>query len=231
MRASEFYKAAKAAIDPVVKPLGFRRRGQFYYRIVNDVVQQFCPFWRHFNFTVRFRVTSVYDSSAELVEGGEIYQLINGTNEWLGLRMVETAPGVLAYEGPCADPFHIDLGQSAQICAGAVQDYLLPFFEAAVDSQSALRLLRERGLDMCPPDCPEGADSISSLGFLLGMGEWERAEKALKAFLDHPHADDSYWNMMWKLYDALEALDVPGVLAYMEEREAAAYAELKWKRA
>ena len=97
MRASEFYKAAKAAMDPLGKPLGFRRRGQFYDRIVNDVVQQFCPFWRHFNFTIRFRVTSVYDSSVELVEGGEIYQLINGTNEWLGPRMVEKAPGVLAY--------------------------------------------------------------------------------------------------------------------------------------
>ena len=41
MRASEFYKAAKTAIDPMVKPLGFRRRGRFYYRIVNDIVQQF----------------------------------------------------------------------------------------------------------------------------------------------------------------------------------------------
>ena len=29
----EFYKAAKAAIDPMVKPLGFRRCGRFYYRI------------------------------------------------------------------------------------------------------------------------------------------------------------------------------------------------------
>ena len=102
MRASEFYKAAKAAIDPMVKPLGFRRCGRFYYRIVNDIVQQFCLFWLRFDFTVRFRVTSVYDSSAELIEGDEIYQLINGTNEWLGLRMVETTPGVLAYEGPCA---------------------------------------------------------------------------------------------------------------------------------
>lgn len=231
MRASEFYKAAKAAIDPMVKPLGFRRRGRFYYRIVNDIVQQFCLFWLRFDFTVRFRVTSVYDSSAELIEGDEIYQLINGTNEWLGLRMVETTPGVLAYEGPCANPFHIDLGQCAQVCAGAVGNYLLPFFEGMTDAQSALRLLRERGLEICPVDWPEGVDSIRSLGFLLGMGEWERAEKTLKAFLDWPHADGSYWNMMWKLYDALEALDVSGVLSYMDEREAATYAELKWKRA
>lgn len=53
----------------------------------------------------------------------------------------------------------------------------------------------------------------------------------MKVFLGWPYADGSDWNRMWKLYAALEALDVSGVLSYMDEREAAACAGLKWKRA
>ena len=80
MRASDFYKAVKPALDLVVRPLGFRSRDRFYYRIVNDVVQQFCLLYRNLDFTLRFDVASVYADNI-LAEGHDIYRLINGTNQ------------------------------------------------------------------------------------------------------------------------------------------------------
>lgn len=225
MRASDFYKAVKSALDPMVKPLGFRSRDRFYYRIVNDVVQQFCLLYRNLDFTIRFDVVSVYEDGV-LAEGHDIYRLINETNQWLGFRMVQKASGELAYEGPiAANPIRPDLRLCADACTNAVKQYLLPFFDEAVDSESAHRLLHQRVWYWRSTD-----DHTLCLGFLLGMGEWEQARDALKQYLDRPRGEGVFWNMLWRLYDALDSYDVSYILDYMEKKEAAAYSTLHLKR-
>ena len=225
MRASDFYKAVKPALDLVVRPLGFRSRDRFYYRIVNDVVQQFCLLYRNLDFTLRFDVASVYADNI-LAEGHDIYRLINGTNQWLGLRRVQKASGELVYEGPvAADPICPDLRLCADACTDAVKRYLLPFFDEAADSESAHRLLHQRVWDGRSSD-----DHTLCVGFLLGMGEWEQARDALKQYLDRPREEGMFWNELWKLYDALDSYDVSCILDYMEKKEVAAYAALHVKR-
>lgn len=225
MRASDFYKAVRPALDQAVKPLGFHSRDRFCYRIVNDVVQQFCLLYRNLDFTIRFNVVSVYTDNI-LAEGHDIYRLIDGTNQWLGLRMVQKASGELAYEGPvAADPFHPDLRLCADSCTNAVKQYLLPFFDEATDSESAHRLLHQRVWDGRSSD-----DHTLCVGFLLGMGEWEQARDALKQDLDRPHGVAPVWNELWRLYDALDTYDIPYILDYMEKKEAATYTTLHLKR-
>lgn len=222
MQADGFYRGVKPALISVVKPLGFRSRGRSYYRVVNDVVQRFCLLYRNYDFTIRFHVASVYGDDC-LAEGHDIHRLIDGTNKWLGIQLKEEAPGKLGYVGPCAaDPVHPDLELCGKVCAEVVKGYLLPFFSEAVDAESAHRLLHEREL--------EREDHIFCYPFFLGTGEWERALSSLKEYLSMDHGPSNYWNELWKLHDALDALDVAAVLEYMGKKEAATYETLHWKR-
>ena len=85
-----FYSIAKQAITPIVKPLEFRCRGRFYYRIIDNVVQQFCLLWLNHDFTIRFNISSVYADNDRLIEGNEVAKIINGSNNmWLGQRLVQ----------------------------------------------------------------------------------------------------------------------------------------------
>ena len=59
------YAATHAQFVPLVQPLGFRCIGnRYYYRIVGDVVQQFCVLCLHRQCTIRFGMSSVYEKNA-----------------------------------------------------------------------------------------------------------------------------------------------------------------------
>lgn len=71
-----FYSAVIKQIEPQVAPLGFRHDRQYYYRIVQDVVQQFCPLWLHHDFTIRFTLRSLYQDNMRRAEGLDVMQLV-----------------------------------------------------------------------------------------------------------------------------------------------------------
>lgn len=84
-----FYSAVRKQIEPQVAPLGFCLDRQYYYRIVQDVVQQFCPLWLHHDFTVRFTLRSLYQDNTRRAEGLDVMQLVDGSNRWLGSAILE----------------------------------------------------------------------------------------------------------------------------------------------
>ena len=89
------YAATHAQFVPLVQPLGFCCIGnRYYYRIIGDVVQQFCVLCLHRQCTIRFGMSSVYEENDRKNEGAEVYTLIDGTKRWIVESSEEIAPGV-----------------------------------------------------------------------------------------------------------------------------------------
>ena len=230
-----FYRIAATKIDPIVKPLGFHRYGRFYYRIINDVVQHFCLLWRHYDFTIRFELSSVYEDAERITEGYEIARLIDGSNQWLGLQSVETAPNIYTLTGPSAS---FGLGvfkRCSDECVNVLQKYLLPFFEKSTNSATAYEASKQSGLlqlrkfsDIQEPE------TINSLGFLLGMGKIEQAEILLKYYIEN----NSKYNQRWwqekeheyiELLNAIQNKRANDIQNYMNQKKSATYKEFRWK--
>lgn len=227
---SSFYSVVKKQIGPMVRPLGFRCHSRYYYRIIQDVVQQFCPLCLSHNVTIRFAVHSVYEDNRRISEGDEVMRLIDGTNGWLISAYTETAPQQYAAQ----EAFGIGLQKhtrSADICAEVLRTYLLPWFEANTDSEKAYLACRAAGL-FSPAGLEQ--DSIKSLGFLLGMREWERAGEVLRPYIEHTVSCNQHW---WsekapeytELYDALCRKDIPCLRDYMESKRENTCREFRWK--
>ena len=220
-----FYPTAKRAIAPVVKPLGFRCQGRFYHRIVGNVVQQFCLLWRNHDFTIRFHISSVYAENDRYMEGNEAAKLIDGTNTWLGQRLVpEEQPQRFSLQDPASGPFP-DVSGCADTCVEVLTNYLLPWFQAACDSASAYRMAKEAKLFLLPYQEP---DSYRSLGFLLDQRQWEQSAALLKFYLDHSQLYRQKW---WiprepeyqRLYEALIQTDTAYLERYMRWKREATY--------
>ena len=72
-------------IEKIVRPLGFKRYHRFFYRVTDDgVVQQFCLLFLKGKFTIRFTLNSIFSDNDKTKEGSELYQVIDGTNSWIG---------------------------------------------------------------------------------------------------------------------------------------------------
>lgn len=210
-------------IRPLVEPLGFKQNGRFFYRITGDVTQQFClvrfSLW---SYTIRFRIGSVYDDApCRKWEGEDICRIINGTNWFLSDDMM-------------ASYLHQERGE-AEVCAEALERYLLPWFESAADSGSAWRAAKEAGLFLQVPGNPERMRyCYDNLGFFLGMRDWDAAAE----LLDHYIACSDHYHQKWwqprettckSLHTALLANDQSAVADYMAQKRAAAYREFRWK--
>lgn len=220
-----FYSTAKRAIAPIVKPLGFRSQGRFYYRIIDNVVQQFCLLWRNHDFTVRFHISSVYAENDRYMEGNEVAKLIDGTNTWLGQRLVpEGQPQRFSLQGPASGLFPDSSGY-ANTCVDVLTEYLLPWFNAASDSASAYRMAKEAKLFLTPHQEP---DSHRSLGFLLDQKQWEQSAILIKYYLDHGHLyNQKWWTQREReyqpLYQALIHVDTAYLDQYMSAKKAETY--------
>ncbi|MDD7302733.1 MAG: hypothetical protein PUG87_12420 [Eubacteriales bacterium] len=228
---SPFYSAVKQNIEPIIKPLGFRSYRRYYYRIINDVVQQFFPLWLHHDFTIRFVLRSLYQDNERTAEGDEVMRLINGTNLWLGPTSTEIAPHHYVANENFLTLTPKTYQLSADICKEALTEYLLPWFEENTDSAKAYAACKTAKLYLSPQGCTE---PLGGLGFLLGMGEWDRACAALYPYIEHTiRFNPRWWSTVeseyTSLYRALIGKDAPYIRHYMEEKRQKNYKEFKWK--
>lgn len=226
-----FYSAVRKQIEPQVAPLGFRHDRQYYYRIVQAVVQQFCPLWLYHDFTIRFTLRSLYQDNMRRAEGLDVMRIVDGTNRWLGSAITEIAPNVyLANEDFCTAT-EKTLRSCADTCEKMLTEHLLPWFQTNTDSASAYAACENAGLFLLP----EGAVLlIAGLGFLLGMGDWERARETLRPYVEHSvNCNLRWWARMepeyLPLYQALTRCDFQYIQNYMQEKRRKNIAEFRWK--
>ena len=205
-----FYPAAKAAIQPLAAEAGFRSRGRHFYRITNDVVQQFCLLSLRGNYTIRFHISSVYDENRYDAEGVEVCRLIDGTGFFLSNR-----PQLLVPD-PFDPDYRVSLETCVEVCETALRAYLLPWFEQTADSERAFRQAQALGM-LAPRGEPRARNC---LGFLLALGRTEEAAALLR---QEPACEYR------ELCRAVTAQDGAFLRAYMEQKKAATYAEFKWK--
>ncbi|MFZ3131097.1 MAG: hypothetical protein WA125_08370 [Desulfosporosinus sp.] len=230
--ANPFYQIVKQRINPIVKPYGFRIRDRFYHRIINNVVQQFCLLHLARDFTIRFHISSVYDDNYRTMEGDEVHRLIDGTNDWFGTRVVGKLFGLDVLENPYADMKPETLQKAADICANALEKYLLPWFSQTTTSEDALNASRSSKLTDFYKRYDEPDDQ--EIGFLLDMDKYEAVAEILNYYIQN---SDKYNKSWWqetgpeykKLYTAIIKDDQSYIHNYMEQKKAATYTELKWK--
>ena len=218
------YLPAIRRVKSLMKPLDFRQDGRFFYRIVNDVTQQFCLVrFSPRSYTIRFRVGSVYDEEAHRNrEGEDIGRVINGTNAFLSDEFWMTS--------------YLRQQEPTEVCAEALEQYLLPWLENAADSESAWRAAKEAGLFLQLPGNRWQMEKYcyNNLGFFLGMGDWSAAEELLEYYIIHSEQYNQVWwktqeESCKKLYRALKEKDAAYVRTYMEENRAKTYREFRWK--
>jgi hypothetical protein len=230
--ANPFYQIVKQRINPIVKPYGFRVRDRFYHRIINNVVQQFCLFYRYRDFTIRFCISSVYNDNQKTTDGHEVHLLIDGTGSWFGTRVVGKAFGLDVLENPYADMSPESLQQAAEVCADALDKYLLPWFSQAATSEDALAAIKSLNLPGYKRYDEPG--SHIEIGFLLDMGKLDKVSEILNYYIQNSDRYNAWW---WQetgpeykqLYDAIINNDHIFINKYMEQKRAATFAELKWK--
>ncbi|MBQ8143682.1 MAG: hypothetical protein IJ452_06395 [Butyricicoccus sp.] len=211
-----FRSIAKNTIHPIAKAAGFHNRGNYYYRIVNDVVQQFCLLHLRIGFTIRFHISSIYNENHRKAEGLEICQLIDGTSNPLGVH-----PTLLVAH-PFDENYQLRPEACAEICRRAFQEYLLPWFDRTQDPVSAYD--GARGLVISP---------LYRYGHLLAADRWTEAEQLLHD-LCIPKSTDSKWWLENKpefvaLHRAVSEQDHEFIRQYMEQKKTATYKEFHWK--
>lgn len=225
------YRITHEQFAPLAEPLGFHCiEHRYYYRIVNDVVQQFCLLWLGRECTIRFSLSSVYEKNERKSEGFELSRLIDGTNNWIVPSSKEISPRVFA-----ADPMLLTLTEEsyryvADRCTDALRSSLLPWFSANTDSENSLSAMRR------VRDIHEGVPEFKDLGFLLAMKEWAQVKTILKAyFVDCTIPCREAWMKEMQqeylpLYDALVKGDLNAVQTYMDAKKQDTYREFKWKQ-
>lgn len=210
---SPFYKLAREKLMVLLKPLGFHVCGRFYYRIVGDVTQQFCLLWQYGDFTVQVSVSSVYaQNNRRNMEGFELAQLIDGSNRWFGSYYYTGADGIDHYEPLFPDSSLKTLNTASVMCVHLIRTYLVPFFQAADRMDTAYRAAWQ--YHDIGPIVEEPCD-MGNLGFLLGLGEWERAAAVLDFHLPFEKPFAAVWR---DIGDALRRRDIPAVQAYLAPR-------------
>ena len=221
-----FYSTTKRALAPIVKPLGFRCKGRFYHRIIDNVVQQFCLLWLKHDFTIRFHISSVFGDNDKHIEGSEIAKLIDGSNNmWLGQRMVKSElQQQFSLQGPSANLFP-NYNECANTCVDMLVNYLIPWFNGANTSASAYKMAKEANIF---DPLRQEHDSYKCLGFLLDMELWDQSATLIKYYLDNNRLYNQIW---WKpreqeyrqLYDALTNGDTLYLKQYMDNKKSQTY--------
>lgn len=231
--SARFYQACKRAIIPVVKPLGFHSFNRYYYRITGGVVQQFCLLWLRRNFTIRFLLSSVYDDNDRTREGDDIYRLIDGTSTFLSMRPDKFCanPSALFPTGPLLP----DYEQCALVCRTALEEYLLPFFEQTTTLESAYSQCEEKKLVWRHEvNGKKEPFSPSTLGFLLGMGQYSDAQLLLDFMIEnHTGYNQRWWMAHQEIYvqlrNALEEKDTAFLTTYLRKKKEETYQAFKLK--
>ena len=228
------YTTPPALFPPLGQPHGFRCCGnRCYYRIVGDVVQQFCVLCLHRQCTIRFGMSSVYEKNDRKNEGAEVYTLIDGTKRWIVESSEEIAPDIYTTDERLLLPDDECRTYAAARCVEVLQTVLLPWFEANTTPKQAMEAMQAvrtaEGRDMQKPQ-------YEDIGFLLAMQQWEQAASILEAyFVAQTVPCNCTWrseNTSWAipLYHALQTNDLSFVRAYMDQRKNETCRAFKWKQ-
>ena len=227
-----FYQITKKQIKPIVAPLGFRCRNRFFYRIINNVVQQFCLLWLQRNYTIRFHISNVYNDNENgfLIEGDEIDRLIGNGQHWLGAQYYRRGNELVR------DPLYTDLTaetyqKGANDCNYALNKYLLPWFSRVSTCESAYNALKEFSYYHLKDKQPGGYEEI---GFLLEMGKYKKVSEILNYFIQNKNKFNTLWwqeksSEIQKLYAAIKDNDQVYISGYMDQKMKLTMSEYKWK--
>ena len=222
-----FYFFACKEIEKMVKPLGFKRYHRFFYRVTEDgVVQQFCLLCLHGDFTIRYSVNSIYGDNEKVQEGSDIYQLIDGTNKWIGSNYdsnVINGMTVYTYK-------KIAYEEAVDMCKNILQDMLLPCFEKIKDIKNAHNFMLEND----SPPVKNGTKDFDyrEIGFYLAEENYDKVKEVLEYYIGNKNE----WNKLWwaeieseyqKLYNAIINNDLDYIQRYKKDKKRKTFLEFR----
>ena len=212
------YFFACIEIEKIIKPLGFKRYNRFFYRITKDgVVQQFCLVCLRGKFTIRFTMNSIFCDNDKTKEGSEIYQIIDGTDKWIGENFDRSvANGMTVYS-------HTDISykQAVVTCKDVLRDVLLPYFEKTKALKDAHYYMLEND-SLVESDTKEF--DLREIGFYLAEENHDKVKEVLEYYIENK----SKWNKKWwkekeaeyqELKSAIENNDMNYVERYKEDKK------------
>ena len=213
-----FYTFVCKEIEKIVRPLGFKRYHRFFYRVTDDgVVQQFCLLFLKGKFTIRFTLNSIFSDNDKTKEGSELYQVIDGTNSWIGENFDRSViDGITVYNHK-----QISYEEAINICKNALQDVLLPYFEKTKDLKTAHDYMLENDSLV-----KKGAKDFDNreMGFYLSEENYDKAKEVLEYYIENKDK----WNKRWweekeveyqKLYDAIKKSDINYIQKYKKDKK------------
>lgn len=212
-----FYFLTCNEIAKIAKSLGFKRYNRFFYRITEDgVVQQFCLLCLCGKFTLRFTLNSIFCDNDKTKEGSEIYQIIDGTNKWIGENFGRSfINGRTIYNHK-----QISYKESINICKDILQEVLLPYFEKTKDSKDAHCYMIEN--DSLIKSGTKDFDT-REIGFYLAEENYDKVKEVLEYYIENKDK----WNNRWwkekeveyqKLYDAIINNDENYIQGYKKDK-------------
>ncbi len=213
-----FFATAGKEIKKIVKPLGFKKYGRFFYRITADgVVQQFCLLCLHGKFTIRFTLNSIFGDNDKTKEGSEIHQIIDGTKQWIGENFDRNVVnGMTVYNHKS-----ISYQEAIEICKNVLNEVLIPYFERAKDIKNAHKFMLEN--DSLVKAGTKDFDT-REIGFYLSEENYDKAKQILEYYIENKDK----WNKRWweekeveyqRLFDAIKNSDMNYIQKYKKEKE------------
>ena len=213
-----FYAFTCKEIYKIVKPLGFKKYGRFFYRITEDgVVQQFCLLCLHGKFTIRFTLNSIFGDNDKTKEGSEIHQIIDGTNHWIGENFDRNViNGMTVYNHKS-----ISYQEAIEICKNVFNEVLIPYFERAKDIKNAHKFMLEN--DSLVEAGTKDFDR-REIGFYLSEENYDKVKEILEYYIENKDK----WNKRWweekeveyqKLYDAIKNSDINYIQKYKKDKK------------
>lgn len=220
-----FYAFTCKEIYKIVKPLGFKKYGRFFYRITEDgVVQQFCLLCLRGEFTIRFTLNSIFCDNDKNKEGSEIHQIIDGTNKWIGENFdMSVVNGMTVYNH---NP--ISYEEAIEKCKNVLNEVLIPYFEKTKNIKNAHKFMLEN--DSLVEAGTKDFDS-REIGFYLSEENYDKVKEILEYYIDNKDK----WNKRWweekeveyqKLYDAIKNNDMNYIQKYKKDKKRKTYLEL-----
>ncbi len=221
-----FYAFTCKKIEKIVKPLGFKRYNRFFYRITDEgVVQQFCLLCLHGKFTIRFTLNSIFCDNDKTKEGSEIYQIIDGTNSWIGENFdMSVINGVTVYTYK-----QISYTYAVEMCKNILNEVLIPYFEKTKDIKNAHNFMLEN--DSLVKKGTKDFDT-REIGFYLSEENYDKAKEVLEYEIENKDK----WNKRWweekeaeyqKLYDAIKNNDMNYIQEYKKDKKKKTYSEFR----
>lgn len=232
---SLFYTESKRIIKPRVEQYGFKTYGRFFYRVVGDILQEFCILGLNRECTIRFFVKPLCGVEYRDIEGNfELSYLYGKRVEWIYY-----------------DPRDIEsIRNAAEILANGIEKYLIPWFLKTETVESAYEESCNLALEIA---C--STVWVDSRDYFLKFGRYEEVAKSLEKGISgleerkqqelketevEPEKKEDFLRWLNNKYKRIEKHkellklinenDEKGIENIIKRREEEALKILKWKR-